>query len=214
MKKQTLNQYNIYNILIIEDSSSMIKIIDNIFSGYGFNTFLSSTLKDAREIINSNKIDYIILDINLPDGNGYELIKELSSLSIKIIVLTSQTDSQLREASYQKGVIDFINKDKNFLYKISEIPKLIKQLERNKTKTILIVDDSSVVREQLKNILVNRNYNVLEAKSAKESLETISLNKIDLILLDLELEKSNAYDFLIKNRALILDNSTFAHRFQ
>ena len=167
MKKQTLNQYNIYNILIIEDSSSMIKIIDNIFSDYGFNTFLSSTLKDAREIINSNKIDYIILDINLPDGNGYELIKELSSLSIKIIVLTSQTDSQLREASYQKGVIDFINKDKNFLYKISEIPKLIKQLERNKTKTILIVDDSSVVREQLKNILVNRNYNVLEAKSAK-----------------------------------------------
>ncbi len=205
MKKQTLNQYNIYNILIIEDSSSMIKIIDNIFSGYGFNTFLSSTLKDAREIINSNKIDYIILDINLPDGHGYELIKELSSLNIKIIVLTSQTDSQLREVSYQKGVIDFINKDKNFLYKISEMPKLITQIEENKTKTILIVDDSYVVREQLKDILTNRNYNVLEAKNAREALEIVNLKKIDLMLLDLELEESNGYDFLIKNRTLILD---------
>ena len=183
----------------------MIKIIDNIFSGYGFNTFLSSTLKDAREIINSNKIDYIILDINLPDGHGYELIKELSSLSIKIIVLTSQTDSQLREVSYQKGVIDFINKDKNFLYKISEMPKLITQIEENKTKTILIVDDSYVVREQLKDILTNRNYNVLEAKNAKEALEIVNLKKIDLMLLDLELEESNGYDFLIKNRNLILD---------
>ena len=194
-----------FNILIVEDSSSMIKIINNIFSSSGFNTFLAPTLKEAREIMNSNRIDYIILDINLPDGNGYELIKELSSSKAKIIVLTSQTDSQLREVSYQKGIIDFINKDKNFIYKISEIPNLIKQLERNKSKTILIVDDSFVVREQLKDILHNRNYTVLEAKNAKEALEIIHLNKIDLMLLDLELEESNGYDFLIKNRALILD---------
>ena len=194
-----------FNILIVEDSSSMIKIINNIFSSLGFNTFLAPTLKEAREIMNSNKIDYIILDINLPDGNGYELIKELSSSKAKIIVLTSQTDSQLREVSYQKGIIDFINKDKNFIYKISEIPNLIKQLERNKSKTILIVDDSFVVREQLKDIFSNRNYNTLEAKNAKEALEIIHLNKIDLMLLDLELEESNGYDFLVKYRKIILD---------
>ncbi|RZV14656.1 response regulator [Aliarcobacter butzleri] len=195
---------NSYNILIIEDSTSMIKIIDNIFQKNGFNTFLSLTLENTRKIIASNHIDYIILDINLPDGNGYEIIKELCS-SIKIIVLTSQTDSQLREASYQKGVIDFINKDKNFLYKISEIPNLIKQLEKNRTKTILIVEDSFVVREQLKDILTNRNYKVLEAKDENDALKIITLNKIDLILLDLELEKSNGYDFLIKNKKLILE---------
>ncbi|MEV9500132.1 response regulator [Aliarcobacter butzleri] len=195
---------NSYNILIIEDSTSMIKIIDNIFQKNGFNTFLSLTLENARKIIASNHIDYIILDINLPDGNGYEIIKELSS-SIKIIVLTSQTDSQLREASYQKGVIDFINKDKNFLYKISEIPNLIKQLEKNRKKTILIVEDSFVVREQLKDILTNRNYKVLEAKDENDALKIVTLNKIDLILLDLELEKSNGYDFLIKNKKLILE---------
>ncbi|QDM01694.1 response regulator [Aliarcobacter butzleri] len=195
---------NSYNILIIEDSTSMIKIIDNIFQKNGFNTFLSLTLENARKIIASNHIDYIILDMNLPDGHGYEIIKELST-SIKIIVLTSQIDSQLREVSYQKRVIDFINKDKNFLYKISEIPNLIKQLEKNKSKTILIVEDSFVVREQLKDILINRNYKILEAKDENDALKLISLNKIDLILLDLELEKSNGYDFLIKNKKLILE---------
>ncbi|MBF7071745.1 response regulator [Aliarcobacter butzleri] len=195
---------NSYNILIIEDSISMIKIIDNIFKKDGFNTFLSLTLENARKIIASNHIDYIILDMNLPDGHGYEIIKEIST-SIKIIVLTSQTDLQLREASYQKGVIDFINKDKNFLYKISEIPNLIKQLEKNKSKTILIVEDSFVVREQLKDILTNRNYKILEANNEKDALKVVTLNKIDLILLDLELEKSNGYDFLIKNKKLILE---------
>ena len=194
-----------FNILIIEDSSSMIKIIDTIFKDKGFNTFLSTTLKDAREKINSIKIDYVILDINLPDGNGYELIKELSSSLVKIIVLTSQTDSQLREISYQKGIIDFINKDKNFIYKISEIPNLIKQLEKNRTKTILIIDDSFVVKEQLKDIFENRNYSVLIASNTTEALNLINTNKIDLMLLDLELEKENCFDFLLKNRKVILD---------
>jgi len=194
-----------FNILIVEDSTSMIKIINNIFLNYGFNTFLSTTLKDAREKINSIKIDYIILDINLPDGNGYELIKELSLSNPKIIVLTSQTDSQLRENSYQKGIIDFINKDKNFIYKISEIPNLINQIEKNKSKTILIVDDSFVVREQLRDIFSNRNYNILETSTTEEALNLIKTNKIDLLLLDLELEKSNGYDFLVKHRKIILD---------
>ncbi|AXX90410.1 response regulator receiver protein [Arcobacter suis] len=194
-----------FNILIIEDSSSMIKIIDTIFKDKGFNTFLSTTLKDAREKINSIKIDYVILDINLPDGNGYELIKELSSSLVKIIVLTSQTDSQLREISYQKGIIDFINKDKNFIYKIFEIPNLIKQLEKNRTKTILIIDDSFVVKEQLKDIFENRNYSVLIASNTTEALNLINTNKIHLMLLDLELEKENGFDFLLKNRKVILD---------
>ncbi len=193
-----------YNILIVEDSTSMIKIINNVFITQGFNTFLSSTIKEAKEIINKNKIDYIILDMNLPDGHGYEIIQHVST-SIKIIVLTSITDSQVKEVSYRKGVIDFINKDKNFLYKISEIPTLIKQIEKNKSKTILIIEDSFVVREQLKDILINRNYNILEAKDENQAFATLGSNKIDLILLDLELEKSNGYDFLIKNKKLILE---------
>ena len=210
---QNCNNYNFFkfnpsdcDILIVEDSKSLLKILDSTFKKLNFNTHITTLLQEAREIINSNKIDYIILDINLPDGNGYELIKELSSSKTKIIVLTSQTDSQLKEASYQKGVIDFINKDKNFLYKISEIPNLIKQLEKNKLKNILIIEDSFVVREQLKDILNNRNYNVIEASNTDEALTKISTTTIDLLLLDLELENSNGYDFLVKNKKLILDN--------
>lgn len=193
-----------YNILVINDFS-INKMIYNIFSNYGFNTFITMLIREARDIIKNNKIDYIILDINIPDGNVYDLIKELSNSSTKIIVLSSQTNLEFKKISYQNGVIDFIYKDKNFLYKISEIPNLIKQIEKNKYKTILVVDDSLVVREQIKNILSNRNYNVLEGINSTEALEIININKIDLMLLNLELEESNGYDFLVKNKALILD---------
>ena len=129
-----------FNILIVEDSSSMSKMINTIFSNLGFNTFLAPTLKDAREILTKHDINYILLDMNLPDGNGYELIEELSYLSVKIIVLTSLTDCQLKEASYQKGIIDFVNKDKNFIYKIAEIPNLIKLQAQTNTFFHRILD--------------------------------------------------------------------------
>ena len=194
------------NILIIEESSSLIKIINDILLDYGYNTFISKNIKEARKKLNENRIDYIILDINLSDKSEYKLIKELSSSKVKIIILTSEeVDIQLKEISYQDGIIDYINKDKNFIYQASEIPDLIYQIEKNKLKTILIVDDSYSVRRELKDIFINRNYNVLVASTIKEATSLIKVNKIDLMLLDFELKESNSYDFLIKNKKLILD---------
>ena len=48
-----------FNILIVEDSSSILRIIDNIFRKNEFNTFLATSLKEARQKINLHKIDNI-----------------------------------------------------------------------------------------------------------------------------------------------------------
>ena len=78
MKDNNFNRYIFkpedLNILIVEDSALMLKMLNQNFSTKGFNTFLASSLKEAREIIRKNRIDYIILDISLPDGSGYELL--------------------------------------------------------------------------------------------------------------------------------------------
>ena len=192
MKDNNFNRYIFkpedLNILIVEDSALMLKMLNQNFSTKGFNTFLASSLKEAREIIRKNRIDYIILDISLPDGSGYELIEDLKSTSIKIVVVTSHNDSLLKETFYDKGIIDFINKDTNFLYKISEIPNLIKQIEKNKFKNILVLDTCPLVRDKLKMIMLNRNYNVFDSSSTNEVLEIIKDKNIDLILMDLEIE--------------------------
>lgn len=209
MKDNNFNRYIFkpedLNILIVEDSALMLKMLNQNFSTKGFNTFLASSLKEAREIIRKNRIDYIILDISLPDGSGYELIEDLKSTSIKIVVVTSHNDSLLKETFYDKGIIDFINKDTNFLYKISEIPNLIKQIEKNKFKNILVLDTCPLVRDKLKMIMLNRNYNVFDSSSTNEVLEIIKDKNIDLILMDLEIEDNSGYNFLVHNKKVILD---------
>ena len=101
-----------------------------------------------------------MLDINLPDGNGYELIEELQNKNVKIFVLTTEDDKQFIEMNYQKGVIEYIIKDKAFLHKAKHIPQTIHRLEENKKKTILIIDDSMFIRIQLKKLFENRYYKV------------------------------------------------------
>lgn len=194
-----------YNVLIVEDSKSVSNMINTTFVEAKFKTLVAFTLSQAREYIEKEAIDFIILDMNFPDGNGYEIIKQLQKSHIKIFVLTSQTDLQLKEVSYSYGIMDYINKDKDFLFKISQLPSLIEQIEKNKLHTILVIDDSLVVREQLKDLFENRNYQVIACSNTKDSLEIMSTTSVCLLLLDLELQECNGYNFLVKHRNYILE---------
>jgi len=192
------------SILIVEDSTAMNKILQKKFSDDGFVCHSATTLKEARSILVKEKIDYIMLDIHLPDGNGYEIIKEQELKDTKIFVLTTENDSQFRESTFQKGVVDFVLKDKGFFKKINELEKVIISLEKNKFKNILVIDDSYVIQMQLKELFENRNYNVITVATEKEALDVLSLSNIHLILLDLELQESSGIDFLHNNREHII----------
>ncbi len=194
-----------HNILIVENSKSFNKILFDAFTKEGFVCYSATTLKEAYEQIENNTIHYLLLDINLPDGNGYELIKKLEDTPEKIFVLTNENDRQFREVSYQRGVIDYIIKDKRFFYKIHQVAKTIQQLENNKTKTVLVVDDSYVIQEQLKEILQNRYYHVEVASTTEIALEILSSKTINLIFLDIQIGKTNGIEFLEKNHQLIID---------
>ena len=194
-----------YNILILDDAKSVNHILTKSFKNKDYNCFSTFTIKDAKEVLANNEVHYVMLDINLPDGNGYEIITLLERTSVKIFVLTTESDKQFREISYQKGIIDFIVKDQNFFHKIEQITKTIENIEKNKLNTILLIDDAVVIQEQLKDLLENRHYNV-QVSSTLDKAETIlDEMDIDLILLDLELKNENGMDFLRKNNNEIIN---------
>ncbi len=192
------------NILIVDDSSTINNVLTKKFKTNGYTTFNAYNLFEAREIIKNNEIHYLILDINLPDGKGYELLDDLKDYSIKVFILTSQKDEEKREFSFKKGIIDFIIKDNLLFQKIDQIMEMIEKLEKNKNETILVIDDSAVIQEQLKDLFENRNYNVLLASDANKALELIVTKQPDLMLLDVQLKNTNGILFLQKYQELII----------
>lgn len=180
--------YSKISILVIEDSKVMNNAIINAFKHYGLKCNSAFTYKEAEKLLKNNSYNYITLDLTLPDAEGAELIENIKELTdAKIIVFTSSKDYSLREHLFQFGILDYLNKDKPLNKNIEDIKKKIKQVEMNKNISILIVDDSSLIRVKLRDILKPRNYNLLFAKTGLEAQNIINSESIDLVILDLEL---------------------------
>lgn len=193
-------------VLVVEDSKTINKIVTGILKKTKKYKIISVfSLAEAREAINSERVDFIFLDINLPDGNGYELVEEIGFNDTKIFVMTTEDDKQFAEMNYQKGVIEFIVKDKAFVHRAKKFPQKLEKIERNKDKTVLVIDDSNFIRMQIEKLFKNRNYNVVSVANTLDALDALDKYKIDLILLDIELKNENGIDFLQKHRLQIVD---------
>ena len=194
------------NILIIEDSKIINNVIKKELAKFDFDVSQAFTLLEAKELLNLKKFQLIILDLHLPDGEGSELIANIQSLTkTKVVVLTSSQDNDLREELFQYGILDYIIKDRNLLYSIAEIIKIINGIINKSKDKILIIDDSKFICKQVKTILEPRNYIVKSAYNAKSGLDSLEKESVDLIILDMELPDMHG----IKVLELIRKNPSF-----
>ena len=178
----------IKNILIIEDSKTINNIIAKELTALGLQIAQAYTLADAKHFLRNRHFHLIILDLHLPDGEGSELIAHIQSLTkTKVIVLTSSQNKDLREELFAYGILDYIIKDTNLLYSISEIIKIIQSVDTKIRANILIIDDSRFICKQVKTILKPRGYKLSKALNAKEGLDLLYGKTFDLLILDMEL---------------------------
>jgi len=98
-------------ILILEDESS---IADNIRYGLeaeGFSTVWYTTLGEGRKRLATGEIDLIVLDVGLPDGNGFDFCKELrKTSSVPVIFLTARSGEIDRVVGLEIGADDYLVK--------------------------------------------------------------------------------------------------------
>lgn len=92
------------NVLIVEDN--VPELIALYLKRFGHNTYISRTTIGARLIIEQEKIDAVILDINLPHEEGTKLMPELKSMNIPIIIATAFMDFDY----LRKEVFGFLEK--------------------------------------------------------------------------------------------------------
>ncbi len=102
-------------ILIIEDDISTVLFMKEFLEDCNFNIDIFSTVTDAISNIKFNKYDIILLDLNLPDFNGIEILKFLNknNLSIPTIVISAHSDMQTKLQAFKYGASDYITKPIN-----------------------------------------------------------------------------------------------------
>lgn len=128
------------NILLVEDNYSIIKGLKYLFENNNYNLISKTSVDDAKNYLNTNtKIDLVILDITLPDGNGFDLFdKIIKKLNIPTLFLTANDLEDDIVKGLNIGAEDYITKPfstKELLARVNRI------LLRYKKQSIIEIQD-------------------------------------------------------------------------
>ena len=99
------------HVLLVEDEPSIADTISYALQTEGFHCSWCATGKEALEILGGKAVDLIVLDVGLPDGNGFELCKTIrKSSTTPIIFLTARIDEIDRVVGLEIGGDDYMVK--------------------------------------------------------------------------------------------------------
>jgi diguanylate cyclase (GGDEF)-like protein len=187
-------------LLILEDSKALAKILSiKISKEIDFEIFIANTLAEAKILIQEHHITIATLDLYLSDAKEDEIVDFFLAKSIPSIVMTNSNDDELQERISKKDIIDYILKDRaeSIDYMITHIKRVIK----NQSHTALIVDDSALYRQQIKNILSTQLLKTVTASNGQEALQILRENRdITLLVTDYNMPIVNGLDLTITIR--------------
>ena len=178
------------NILMVEDDSTIAFAVKYAVEQEGFNLDIAENLENARKIVNSKEYDLILLDVILPDGNGYEFLKQLREHDedTPVIFLTACDEEVNIVMGLDIGGDDYITKP----FRVRELISRINAILRRKGKS----QDSNKKILKFKNISIH----TLEARVFKNN-EEIFLTSAEYKLLLILIQNKN----MVLSRAQILE---------
>ncbi|HIC43935.1 MAG TPA: hybrid sensor histidine kinase/response regulator [Sulfurimonas sp.] len=124
------------NILIVDDNATNILLIEAILEEEGFaNTFSATSAIDAYEVLDTTKIDAILMDIIMPEIDGLEATEAIKSNKrfshIPIIMVTATDDDKLLKKSFELGAVDFVRKPVNQVELIARLNTILQSQEKD-----------------------------------------------------------------------------------
>lgn len=110
--EDTIDLPGLPNILIVDDESSLLKLISSILMTDGFTSDRARNLSEAQEALSKKNYDIVFLDIGLPDGSGLRVLERVMELSPEalVVMVTGVHDLQTAVSAIRKGAYDYITK--------------------------------------------------------------------------------------------------------
>jgi two-component system, OmpR family, copper resistance phosphate regulon response regulator CusR len=186
---------NSISILIVEDEQRLADLLRKQLIEYGFNVMIASDGYLGKQLVEKNFFNLIILDINLPILNGYDLCKEIrkTNSNVPIIMLTAFGTPDNKVAGFEVGADDYIIKPFDFRELLARINVFLRRSNAiNESEKIKIAD----LEMDLITKTVTRANKKIDL-TAKESLllETFLKNKETLLTREFIIEKVWGFDF-------------------
>lgn len=207
-------------VLVIDDNRPNLHLMAYLLRAFGYNVVEASDGSQSLEAVRQHQFDLIVCDVQLPDIDGYELVRRFKQdnhlKGIPVIAVTALAMVGDRERILSTGFDGYIAKPispQQFVAALEEylpeetrsFAKPIEQTTSNKPEsqtlpdyraTILAVDDQKTNLAVLKGILEPNGFRLLTANSGKEARSLLQSFTPDLILSDMHLVREEDFEFI------------------
>ncbi len=163
-------------ILLAEDNANVNIFNTKMLKEKGFEVISVLTLSAARNKLKNYKPDLIVLDVGMPDGSGFDFLKEVREYSdIPVLMLTGFSDDKNVVAGFNAGCDDYLSKPYSFEVLLARINRLLKSFEKaeiivkGKLKFNLLTMQAFILDEDL--MLTPKDFSLLHFMAVNEDKE-------------------------------------------
>ncbi len=184
------------SVLVVDDSLTVRMDLGDAFEAAGMPAVRCGTGQQMREALAKEPFALIVLDLQLPDADGIDLLRELrgkpETAQVPVMLLTTAAEVQDRVRGLTTGADEFIGKPYDADYVVARAVQLTRSragaaataAEPPAQHLVLVIEDSLTFREQLQAALVEAGYRVLAAESGEEGLRLAAAQRPSAAVID------------------------------
>lgn len=190
-------------VLIIEDDYATSKLLSSYLNKWGYDPVIVNSAEQAVQSIEKEIFLAILMDIVLPDSNGFELMQKIRSMpnSKRTPVIVCSIEAEEQKA-FLMGAVEYFVKPIKYNYLV----EVLQSYKLKRDSNILIVDDDVPTLNLIKEAVQQAGFNAVAESNSTKVMSLIEDMNLDLAIIDLEMPELNGFD-LIKE---IKENPKFA----
>ena len=181
MPEQNESASSMTNVLIIDDENQIRKFLDIALRAQGYKTLLAENGQKGLELLALQGADLVILDLGLPDLDGYEVLSELRTWShVPVIVLSVRANEEEKVKLLDAGANDYVTKPFSVQELMARIRVLLRQHQHSIVYTAIFDDGVLKIDFSKRQVFLNQQLLSLTRKEY-QLLNLLAKNKGQLI---------------------------------
>lgn len=180
-------------VLVVEDDYATSKLLSNYLTKWGYEPVIVNSAKQALNIINSENFLAILMDILLPDMNGFEFMKMIrehpNARHTPIIICSVEAEQQ---KAFMMGAVEYFVKPINYKYLV----EVLTSYKLKKDSNVLVVDDDIPTLNLIKGAVEQAGFNAIAEYQSSKILGMIDNLDLDLAIIDLDMPVLNGFELI------------------
>jgi len=187
-------------ILAIDDDADFLSYLVDALRGDGRDVVVASTADQGLALARSARPDLILLDVFLPDRDGFDVLQALKAdpetRAIPTLLVTVVNE---KAEGFRLGAHNYLMKPVEGAALVEAVETALARRDPS-SATILVVDDEPDVTSHLADMLSSRGYRTITAASGREALELAPRERPDLVILDVMMPGMTGWEVLRRLR--------------